>query len=536
MMKLWKNGIFYQMTAEGERVSAVVTKNGQIRAVGEAADLERQFETEIAETIDLDGKVVFPGFVDAHIHLLWYGQALERLNLNQTATKKEALSLIAERTKQLAPDEWLFVEGYDENKWSDEQSLISLADLDAVSQTNPILVRRIDYHSVSINSALKNHIVDFSENGFDGGGEIVRDKAGEFTGVLRDNATTIAIDAFPAATPAELRAWLELAITDLWSKGVTGAHSEDLHYFTGFESTFAAFRNTVGADALPFRAHLLIHHAELAAFSASEESFVNGDGFLELGAMKIFYDGTVGSRTALMSAGYADNSAEKGLQIHSDEAFEDLVKAARKAGLPVAIHILGDQAFANVIRTLRAYPPKEGQYDRLIHTPWLTEALIAETAGLPVLFDIQPQFMASDLPWALDVLGENHPPLAFAWKSLLQAGFPLAGGSDAPIEVPNPFWGIHAAVTRTANADLDGVAYWSEQALTVFEAIQLYTKGAAFASYKKETRGQIAPGFVADFTILAEDPFQVKQARLRDMNVVMTVVNEQIVYQKKDAR
>ncbi|MCD2249115.1 amidohydrolase [Listeria marthii] len=532
-MKLWKNGTFYQMTAEGEQVSTVLTENGYIRAVGEKAELEKQYAAEITETIDLEGNVVFPGFVDAHIHLLWYGQALERLNLNQTATKKEALALIAERTKQLASDEWLFVEGYDENKWSDEQTLISLADLDAVSKTNPILVRRIDYHSVSINSALRAEITDFSETGFDGGGEIVCDEAGCFTGVLRDNATTLAIDAFPAATSSELNAWLKLAITDLWSKGVTGAHSEDLHYFTGFESTLAAFRNTVGAHQLPFRAHLLIHHAELAAFSASKESFVSGDAFLELGAMKIFYDGTVGSRTALMSAGYADNPNEKGLQIHSDEAFKELVKAARKAGLPVAIHILGDQAFANVIRTLRAHPPKKGQYDRLIHTPWLTEELIAEAAGLPVLFDVQPQFMASDLPWAVDVLGENHPPLAFAWKSLLDEGFPLAGGSDAPIEVPNPFWGIHAAVTRTVNADLDGTTYWPEQALTVFEAIQLYTKGAAFASYKTDTRGQIAPGFVADFTILAEDPFRVEHAELRDIPVMMTVVDEQIVYQKK---
>ncbi|EAC8166200.1 amidohydrolase [Listeria monocytogenes] len=532
-MKLWKNATFYQMTAEGDQVSAVLTENGQICAVGEAMDLEKQYVANITETIDLEGKVVFPGFVDAHIHLLWYGQALERLNLNQTTTKKEALALIAERTKQIASDEWLFVEGYDENKWSDEQTLISLADLDEVSQTNPILVRRIDYHSVSINSALQEKIADFSETGFDGGGEIVRDKTGEFIGVLRDNATTMAIDSFPAATPSELSAWLEIAITDLWSKGITGAHSEDLHYFTGFASTLAAFRNTIGSNKRPFRAHLLVHHAELAAFSASNESFVSGDAFLELGAMKIFYDGTVGSRTALMSAGYADNPSEKGLQIHSDQAFEDLVKAARKAGLPVAIHILGDQAFANVIRTLRANPPKEGQYDRLIHTPWLTEALIEEATGLPVLFDIQPQFMASDLPWALEVLGDNHPPLAFAWKTLLQAGFPLAGGSDAPIEVPNPFWGIHAAVTRTANADLDGVGYWPEQALTVFEAIQLYTKGAAFASYKTTTRGQIAPGFVADFTILAEDPFQMKQAELRQVSVVMTVVNEQIVYQKK---
>ncbi|MBC1422949.1 amidohydrolase [Listeria seeligeri] len=531
-MKLWKNGQFYQMTTEEQKVSAVLTMNGQIFAVGETADLEKKYQDKIDETIDLAGKIVFPGFVDAHIHLLWYGQALERLNLNQTSTKKEALLLIANRVKQLATDEWLFVEGYDENKWSDEQTLISLTELDEISQTNPILVRRIDYHSVSINSQLLEHITDFSDQGFDGGGEIVRNNTGEFTGVLRDNATTLAISAFPQAKDSELKSWLEIAIKDLWSKGITGAHSEDLHYFTGFASTFAAFRETLGVEQLPFRAQLLIHHAELEAFSASNEKFISGDDFLELGAMKIFYDGTVGSRTALMSAGYANDSTEKGLQIHTDVAFENLVKAARKAGLPVAIHILGDLAFSNVIRCLRKNPPKEGQYDRLIHTPWLTKALVKEATGLPVVFDVQPQFMASDLPWALDVLGETHPPLAFAWKSLLDAGFHLAGGSDAPIEVPNPFWAIHAAVTRSGNTDLDGVKYWPEEALSVFEALQLYTSGAAFASYKPDSRGQIKPGFVADFTILAEDPFRIEPAAIRNIAVEMTVVNEQIVYQK----
>ncbi|MBC1489118.1 amidohydrolase [Listeria sp. FSL L7-1485] len=531
-MKLWKNGQFYQMTAEGEVVSAVLTENGRIFAIGETAELETNYRNKIEETIDLAGKTIFPGFVDAHIHLLWYGQALERLNLNQTTTKKEAILLISERVKQLTENEWLFVEGYDENKWSDEQTFISLVDLDGVSSTNPILVRRIDYHSVSINSALLAHINDFSDNGFDGGGEIVQNNMGDFTGVLRDNATTLAIDAFPPATSSELTAWLEIAIKDLWSKGITGAHSEDLHYFTGFQSTLAAFRETLGAEKLPFRAQLLIHHAEWEAFISSNESFINGDEFVELGAMKIFYDGTVGSRTALMSAGYADNPNEKGLQIHSDASFENLVKLARKEGLPVAIHILGDLAFSNVIRCLRANPPKAGQYDRLIHTPWLTKKLVAEAAKLPVLFDIQPQFMASDLPWAIDVLGETHPPLAFAWKSLIKSGLHLAGGSDAPIEVPNPFWAIHAAVTRTSNADLNGVKYWPEEALSVYEAIQLYTTGAAFASYKTSSRGQIKPGYVADFTILTADPFQIEPAAIRDIAVEMTVVNERIVYQK----
>ncbi|WP_099224787.1 amidohydrolase [Listeria costaricensis] len=525
-MKLWTNGTFYTMEKEGATTDAVLTDQGKIVAVGQEAIL-----CDAAEKVDLDGAIVFPGFVDSHLHLLWYGQFLDRLRLTDTASKQEALARIAERVEKLAPDEWLFVEGYDENKWQDQSTLLTRDELDQVSAGHPVLVRRIDYHSVSVNSALIEATGLTADANFTGGGAIDTDETGRLTGVLRDNATTVVIDAFPVATREELGRWLRLAVRDLWAKGVTGGHSEDLHYFNGFKGTLAAFRDTLTED-FPFRAHLLVHNAELEAFCQSGEQFVSGDPFLELGAMKIFYDGTVGSRTALMSRPYADDPENQGLQIQSDEEFEAMVKRARDAGLPVAIHILGDLAFQKVIRTLKKFPPQQGQLDRMIHTPWLRDDLLEEAAGMPICFDLQPQFMSSDLPWALDVLGSEHPERAFAWKTLIDRGFQVSFGSDAPIETPNPFYGIHAAVTRTASQDLNGRRYFEEEALSVYEAIHSYTAKTAAISYKQGERGKIAPGYAADFTMTRENPFEVEEARLRELEVVRTVVAGRTVFEK----
>ena len=534
-MKLWTNGLFYTMENEGATVESVLANETEIIATGSADQLKTQYGDLIKEEIDLKGATVLPGLVDSHLHLLWYGQSLARLNLNQQNSRTAALKMIADKVATLKPDEWLFVEGYNENMWEDDGRGLTYQDLDQISTRHPILVRRIDYHNVVINSPfikkiqLKNHQV------FEGGGEIDLTPDGKLTGILKDEATNLAIDAFPLATPAEMENYLKIAIEDLWSKGITGGHSEDLHYFNGFTGTFKTFTDVVGnqENQLPFRAHLLIHNAELANFNQSNETFLSNHPWVELGAMKIFYDGTVGSKTALMSHSYPNEPTQFGLQVQTDEVFETMVKDARKAELPVAIHILGDQAFENVITTLKKYPPKVGQLDRMIHTPWLRPDLLKKASGMPLLFDLQPQFMSSDLPWALEVLGETHPPLAFAWKSIQKAGFATAGGSDAPVEIPNPFYGIHAAVTRTVSSDLDGKHYFPEEALSRFEAIRLYTVGSAKACYHETTRGMIKPGFVSDFTILKDNPFTVSTKELRTIKVLKTVIANQIVFSIK---
>lgn len=532
-MKLWKNGLFYTMEKENETVSAVLTDGEKIIATGEAEELREQYDKDLTEEVDLNGEIVFPGFVDSHLHLLWYGLSLARLNLNQSKSKKESMDKIREAVEQLAPEEWLFVEGYNENEWQDDPTPITKIDLDVISMQHPLLVRRIDYHNVVINTSLINKIGIKDGQIYDGGGEIQLDQEGKVTGVLKDEATNLAINAFPAATPKEQEEYLELAIEDLWSKGVTGGHSEDLHYFNGFEGTLKTFHDVIEGKEKAFRVHLLIHHEELSAYVQSDERFLDGNSFIELGAMKIFYDGTVGSQTALMSRPYA-GTTKYGLQIQTDEVFISLIKAARKAELPVAIHILGDKAFEKVTETLREFPPLPGQLDRMIHTPWLNQELLKKAENLPLIFDLQPQFMSSDLPWALDVLGETHPPLAFAWKSIKDAGFSIAGGSDAPVEIPNPFYGIHAAVTRTTREGNSEKRYFPEEELSVFEALSLYTTGSATAGYREDSRGKIKPGHISDFTILKQDPFKVEKESLSEIEVSKTVVGGKVVFKKFD--
>lgn len=531
-MKLWKNGLFFTMEKEDETVSAVVTDGEVIVATGEEEGLRNQYQMELTNEIDLKGETVFPGFVDSHLHLLWYGQSLARLNLNQSKSKQESLSKIQEKVQQLSLDEWLFVEGYNENEWQDDPTPITKTDLDAITIQHPLLVRRIDYHNVVINTALINKIGLKDGQIYDGGGEIQLNQEGKLTGILKDEATNLAINAFPGATPKEQEEYLELAIEDLWSKGITGGHSEDLHYFNGFEGTLQTYHDVIEGKEKLFRVHLLIHHEELNVYNQSNEIFLGDNPYIELGAMKIFYDGTVGSQTALMSQPYAGTD-NYGLQVQTDEVFLSLIKAARKAKLPVAIHILGDKAFEKVIETLQQFPPLPGQLDRMIHTPWLNKELLEKAKNMPLVFDLQPQFMSSDLPWALDVLGEHHPPLVFAWKSIKESGFPVAGGSDAPVEIPNPFYGIHAAVTRMIREGENMKRYFPEEELSVYEALSLYTTGSAVAGYKEHSRGKIKPDYISDFTILKQNPFKVEKEDLSVLEVSKTIIGGEIVYQKE---
>ncbi|SDQ53255.1 amidohydrolase [Carnobacterium viridans] len=532
-MKLWKNGLFFTMEKEDETVSAVLTDGETILGVGEEEELKKKYGNKINVEIDLNGEMIFPGFVDSHLHLLWYGMSLSRLNLNQVKSKKTSLEQIRKKVEQLNLDEWLFVEGYNENEWEDDPTPLTKMDLDAISTSHPLLVRRIDYHNVVINTPLINKLQLKDGQTYDGGGEIQLDKEGKLTGILKDEATNLAINAFPETTPLEQEEYLSLAIEDLWSKGITGGHSEDLHYFNGFQGTLKTFHTVIEEKRKAFRVHLLIHHEELNVYNQSNEMYLDGNPYIELGAMKIFYDGTVGSRTALMSYPYP-GTTDYGLQVQTDEVFIALIKAARKAKLPVAIHILGDKAFEKVIETLRQFPPLPGQLDRMIHTPWLNTELLKKAKNLPLVFDLQPQFMSSDLPWALDVLGKNHPPLAFAWKTIKDTGFPIAGGSDAPVEIPNPFFGIHAAVTRMKKDGKDKKRYFPEEELSVFEALSLYTTGSAIAGYKEDTRGKIKPGYISDFTILKQNPFLIEKDSLKDLVVSKTVVGGNVVFSIND--
>ncbi|MGM0752647.1 MAG: amidohydrolase [Bacillota bacterium] len=531
MGTLWKNGIIYTMENEGHHVEAVYTENGVIKGLGSSYELEKNEQFTIESEVDLGQKVMFPGFVDSHMHLIGHGETLMRLDLSSMNSKQEVLEAIKEKAQDLEKGQWVIGEGWNENLWSDAE-VLTKQEIDEVVPEHPVLLKRICRHAMVVNTlALKNAGIDEGTPN-PGGGLIEKDASGALNGLLKDKAQDLMIDALPPISSEYLVEALTKGIESCWENGLVGGHTEDLSYYGNFKKTYDAFVKTITEGKKKFRSHLLVHHEVIEDWKEDGHHFQSGDQFIEFGAMKIFADGALGGRTALLSYPYADDPSTTGVSIHTNERLLELVKKARKYDLPIAVHTIGDQAFENVVDAIIEEPSHFERRDRLIHAQILRKELIEKIKDLPLILDIQPRFVASDFPWVVERLGEENMQYNYAWKTLLEEGIPCAGGSDAPIEPINPLLGIHAAVTRTNPLDPDKTEYRPEEKLTMYEAISLFTKGSAYACHHEHDRGVIREGFTADFTVLDIDPFKEDADLLLDKVVDMTIVDESIVYKK----
>lgn len=491
MITHYKNGVCYTLTASREFVREFYTENGKIIALGPQS-------LRADKVVDLQEGILYPGWVDAHLHIAGYGERLTLPNLNKLTDKALILATI-QNAFQGQP---LYVQGYHDLG-------LTKSDLDTISTTQPILVRHADYHSATVNSVLLNRIGLTESNG-----------------ILHELDAAKAVFAMPRHSNQTLTTMISNAIESLHAYGITGGHSDDLHYFNGFKDTVEAFEDALKKK--PFRAHLLMHHEEVQGFIQSGRPWLDQSPYLQLGAVKIFYDGTLSSQTALMVHPYPKQS-HHGESIMPTEAFENVLKTMRTHRLPVALHTIGDLALEEVSKWLEKYPPYEGQHDRIIHASFAMKATLEYLKKLPVILDIQPQFLSSDLPWGFALLPEQTE-LVYPWKTYHQHGLILCGGSDAPVEPPNPLKGVIAAVFRTS--DHDGKTYGEDECLTMEEAIHLYTDWANIPTYKTYERGQLKPGYIADFTVFNVD-FYAEPKRIYDAHVTMTIVDDQIVYLKK---
>jgi predicted amidohydrolase YtcJ len=492
-MKLWTNGIFHSLD-DGKIYHKMTTHQGRIVCFDEDCS-HRHYD----EVIDLEGVHVYPGFVDAHMHLLGYGQKLKRLSLSQYKTKDDILQTL----KNAFHDEPLFAEGY-------RECGITKDDLDHISKHVPIMMRHNDYHSVTANSYVLKQI-----------------HLEHTTGFLTEEDATRAMKTWPPYTIKQLEDILKTSLESLYQYGITGAHSDDLSYFIGFKDTLQAFENVL--TRMPFRAHLLMHYDILDDYITSNRPFLDQHDYLQLGAIKMFYDGTLSSQTAWMKTTYVATN-NHGLKIQTDDAFENMVKKCRKHGLPVAVHVIGDQGLIDVCKVLAKYPVKDGLHDRIIHAPWADDEGVSLMKKLPIVIDIQPQFLSSDLPWAFNFIKEV-PPYVFPWKTYLDHGLIQAGSSDAPVEIPNPLIGMYASIYRIS--DHDHKPYYLSESLTIEEAIHVYTIGANYPTYKTN-RGQLKLGNIADLTIFKKDLSSLTKEEFLKPQVKMTVIDEVIVYATED--
>ncbi|MFJ7727231.1 amidohydrolase [Neobacillus sp. NPDC097160] len=532
MGKLWYGGIIYTLENEGTTVEAIFTEGDRIVQTGDKKQLEEGFNERITERVDLKGGTMFPGFVDSHIHLIGHGEKLIRLDLSKMKSKEEVLAAVKDYSRDCTKGEWIIGEGWNENLWS-RPEMIHHRELDEINTENPIMLKRICRHAMIVNTKALELAGIFKDTDSPPGGVIEKDLEAGLTGLLKDTAQDFIQAAVPIVSEEYLQKAMRASIKDLYQLGVTGVHTEDLHYYGGFYRTYKTFKKVIEEEGYKFRTHLLVHHEVIDNMVNEGAGFLTGNEWIEFGAMKIFADGALGGRTALLSHPYHDAPETNGVAIFSQEELNGLVAKARSHNLPVAVHAIGDLAFEYVLNAIEAHPLAGSGRDRLIHAQILRQDLIDRAKKLPVILDIQPVFLASDFPWVIDRVGSSKMDYCYAWKTLINEGLHCAGGSDAPIELPNPLFGIHAAVTRMDRNDPKGIVYGREQALSVYDAVCLYTKGSAYAACHEHDRGMIRNGFLADFTVFDRDIFRIPFTEIPDVPVKMTIIGGEIVFGKE---
>ncbi|WP_085509113.1 amidohydrolase [Thalassobacillus devorans] len=529
MAELWYGGKIYTMERENDWVEAVVTDKGKIIAVGDSQQLYRTYGDQLTKEYNLMGQVMYPGFVDSHLHIIGHGERLQRLDLSFMKSAEEVKWALKQHAEQVPKGEWIIGEGWNENQWSD-QRIIYKDELDEITNEHPMMLTRICRHALLANSKAMELAGVTAATNDPQGGLIVRSDAGEPLGYFHDQAQELIKQAMPEVTPHYLERALTLAVNDMHRHGLVGGHTEDLNYYGGFQKTFDAFCKVIDGNQLKFRAHLLVHHEVVEDMHDNGYRYKSGTEFVELGAMKIFSDGALGGRTAWLSEAYADDPLNEGVAIHEKAQLEALVQQARKKRMPVAVHAIGDQAVETIAEILHDNPLDSGERDRIIHAQILRDELYDKLTKLNVILDLQPTFVASDFPWVIERIGKHRLTHAYAWKTLLDKGIPCAGGSDAPIEEINPLLGIRAAVERRAS--FDQKIYNASQQLSMYEAISLYTSGSAYAIRHENDRGKIKEGYTADFTVLDRDLFTLAPHEIGDTNVTMTIVDGDVMYQR----
>ncbi len=525
-MKLIHNARVYTLDPSQPVVTAlVIDTHGQIVARGSEELLE---SFSFAQREDLGGRVVLPGLTDAHIHLMHYALGLQKVDV-ETSTKAEALRRVAEQASRISPGQWVLGHGWQQNDWDGQ--FPTAAELDMIAPDKPVYLTAKSLHAGWANTAALK-IAGIGPNTPDPlNGKIVRDEKGQPNGILLESAMNLIEKSLPQPTVDHVADAIESAQPTLFQMGLTGAHDFD------YRPCFMALQNLDAEKRLKLRITKsipldLLDHAHGLGLRTGF-----GSDRLQIGMVKAFMDGALGPRTAAMFAPYLNEPENKGiLNMDGEELFEYGRKAA-DSGLGMTVHAIGDRAVhevLNALEQLRRYERERGLpalRHRIEHVQVIHPDDAARLGQLGVIASMQPIHATSDMLAADRYWGERAR-LAYAWKTQLQAGAVLAFGSDAPVESPNPFWGLYAAITRRRIDGTPGPEGWyPEQKLSFQQALEGFTVGAAYAAGLENRRGRLFIGFDADLIVLEKDPFTCPVDEIYTLNASATMIAGEWVWQ-----
>jgi predicted amidohydrolase YtcJ len=477
--------------------------------------------------IDGGGQTLIPGLIDAHGHVLNYGLSLLRVDLTGTRTEQEAVQRVAEFQATNPGLEWIQGRGWNQVLW-DSNAFPSAASLDALLGDTPVWLSRVDGHAGWANSAALEIAGIGIETADPDGGQIIRDQEGRPTGVLIDNAMRLVSSRIPALSVDEQKFALTRAMRALAAQGLTSVHDAGVG-----STTVEAYKQLQAEGPLPMRINVMLaatdsnFEAELA-----KGHFRSPDDTLTINSVKIAADGALGSRGAALIEDYSDMPGHRGLLLHSSERLRYMMETAMRAGFQVNTHAIGDDAnrivldnYAALIELTNTRPLRH----RVEHAQVLQFSDILRFSALGVIPSMQSTHATSDKNMAEDRLGPVRIQGAYAWRKLMDAGAIIANGSDFPVESPNPFFGLHAAVTRQDHDDQPPGGWYPEEAMTLAEAFGSFTLDAAYAGHQEDLLGSLEPGKKADFLLLDRDVFAIDPSELWETRVLQTWVDGRLV-------
>jgi predicted amidohydrolase YtcJ len=519
-MLILHNANIYTLNTQQPYATAILIDRERIVALGDERAMEGW--PLAATRQDLQGRAVIPGLVDAHLHLEQYALSLQVVDC-ETDTRQECLLRIAERTRSAPGGDWILGHGWNQTRWP--EGFGSAVHLDAVAPHHPVYLTAKSLHAGWANSTALRLAGIGAATPDPPKGRLGRNPDGSPSGILFEDATQLVERVIPQPALEEVVEALRQALPYLAAMGLTGVHDFDSwRCFMALQDLY-----TTGELKIRVLKNIRLEDFPHAAALVVESGF--GDDLLRLGGVKLFADGALGPLTAAMIQPYEGEPDNRGMLMLDAEQLVEHGRLAAESGLSLAVHAIGDRAVHEVLdgfeqlrREEAGMPARPKLRHRIEHVQLIHPSDAGRLAKLDVIASMQPIHAPSDM-WMADRYWGERTALAYAWRTQLAHGATLAFGSDAPVESPNPFWGLHAAVTRRRPDGSPGPDGWHpEQRLSRLEALQAFTTGSAYAAGMEDRQGKLAPGYLADLLVLDVDPFNCDPEVLRDIRPIATIV------------
>ncbi|WP_068546909.1 amidohydrolase [Thalassotalea crassostreae] len=479
------------------------------------------------ERVDGHGNTMLPGLIDAHGHVKSYGLSLMQVKLEQTISEQDAVEKAKQYQLENPTLTWIEGRGWNQVNWPDKQ-FPSKQLLDKYFPDTPVLLRRVDGHAIWVNSKAME-IAGVNRSTADlPGGQILKDDQGEPTGVFIDNAMSLIYKAKPKLNQDELEHVLFTAMTSLASKGLTSVHDAGIDL-----ANITAYQALVKQNRMPIRVNAMVDVKDKNWLNTlAKGPYKSADNMLAINSVKISVDGALGSRGAALVEDYSDLPHHKGLLLYSPEQLTSVMKTAMEFGFQVNTHAIGDNANKQALdnyQTLIEQTNSKHLRHRIEHAQVLLPADIVRFKQMNIIASMQATHATSDKNMAEDRIGQHRIKSAYAWRTLLDNKIMIAAGSDFPVEYPNPFFGLHASVTRQDKDNQPNGGWYGEQRMNLQEALQSFTLNAAYAGHQEHIIGSLEVGKKADFILIKDDIFNIEPSTIWQIPVEQTWVNGETV-------